>query len=193
MKRRSKCGKCEFLLILNIGAAKFRDWCILDEVIKRGKPSPKGHIRQIIYSIVRGLKFIHSAGVIHHDLKPANIQIDEQSNIIILGFDRACTAPKDIQTAYVVTRFVNNLVFISKRTKTSLIIWWRAPESRTYISQMIPRPRQNFDQLLGFQYVLQRIEPISCVSLQGIDLLGRLLSFDLCQRPTAEKALDKLS
>ncbi|CAF4496343.1 unnamed protein product [Rotaria sp. Silwood2] len=234
----------------------FHDWYTLDKVIKRRKPFPEDHIRQIIYSIVRGLKFIHSAGVIHR----------------IFGFDQACTASKDIQTGYVVTLFVHNLVFVSKRIKTFLIRWWRAPEvitnwgrydekidlwsigcimaelillrpvcqgrnnldqlnkifdligtpdintinevcaeeSRTYLSHMRPRPRQNFDQLFGFQYDSQRIEPISGVSPQGrfrtksdknifisftfplitgIDLLGSLLSFDPRQRPTTEEAL----
>ena len=37
----------------------------LSKVIKRGKPFTEDHIKLIIYSLLRGLKFIHSAGVIH--------------------------------------------------------------------------------------------------------------------------------
>ncbi|CAF2954964.1 unnamed protein product [Rotaria sp. Silwood2] len=122
------CGTCSYILperyqeLTPIGqdafsaviraTDTFHDWYTLDKVIKRRKPFPEDHIRQIIYSIVRGLKFIHSAGVIHR----------------IFGFDQACTASKDIQTGYVVTLFVHNLVFVSKRIKTFLIRWWRAPE-----------------------------------------------------------------
>jgi hypothetical protein len=37
----------------------------LSKVIKRGKPFTEEHIKLLIYSLLRGLKFIHSAGVIH--------------------------------------------------------------------------------------------------------------------------------
>lgn len=37
----------------------------LSKVIKRGKPFTEDHIKLLIYSLLRGLKFIHSAGVIH--------------------------------------------------------------------------------------------------------------------------------
>ncbi|CAF2805834.1 unnamed protein product [Rotaria sp. Silwood2] len=93
------CGTCSYILperyqeLTPIGqdafsaviraTDTFHDWYTLDKVIKRRKPFPEDHIRQIIYSIVRGLKFIHSAGVIHRDIKPANIRIDEQSNITV--------------------------------------------------------------------------------------------------------------
>ena len=35
------------------------------------------HIKTLIYSILLGLKFIHSADVLHRDLKPANVLINE--------------------------------------------------------------------------------------------------------------------
>jgi serine/threonine protein kinase len=32
-------------------------------------------VKQIMYSVLRGVKFLHSAGIVHRDLKPANILI----------------------------------------------------------------------------------------------------------------------
>ncbi|CAF4024856.1 unnamed protein product [Adineta steineri] len=72
----------------------------LGKVIRRGIAFTEDHIKQIIYSLFRGLK----------DLKPANIGIDENSNVSILDFGLARVSSDDLQTGYVSTR------------------WWRAPE-----------------------------------------------------------------
>ncbi|CAF1215742.1 unnamed protein product [Adineta steineri] len=82
----------------------------LDRVIRRRIPFTEEHIKHIIYSLFRGLKFMHSAGVIHRDLKPSNIGIDENCNVTILDFGLARVLSDGIQTGYVATR------------------WWRAPE-----------------------------------------------------------------
>ncbi|UJR33746.1 hypothetical protein I4U23_021173 [Adineta vaga] len=41
------------------------------------------HVKLIIYQLLRGLKFIHSAGIIHRDLTPKNVRIDKNGNITI--------------------------------------------------------------------------------------------------------------
>lgn len=82
----------------------------LSKVIKRGRPFSEDHIKLLIYSLLRGLKFIHSAGVIHRDLKPTNIGISQNSDLTILDFGLARVATNGLQTGYVATR------------------WWRAPE-----------------------------------------------------------------
>ena len=71
------------------------------------------HIQYFIYQILRGLKAIHSAKVLHRDLKPNNLLVNKNCDLKICDFglargvDDSCSQQL---TEYVVTR------------------WYRAPE-----------------------------------------------------------------
>ncbi|CAF0780397.1 unnamed protein product [Rotaria sp. Silwood1] len=82
----------------------------LNRIILQRMPLTEDLIRLTIYSILRGLKFIHSADILHRDLKPTNIGVDRNSNVTILDFGLARVASNGAHTEYVSTR------------------WWRAPE-----------------------------------------------------------------
>ncbi|KAJ6001149.1 Mitogen-activated protein kinase HOG1 [Penicillium waksmanii] len=57
-----------------------------------------------VYQILRGLKYIHSAGVIHRDLKPSNILINENCDLKICDFGLA-RVQEGQMTGYVSTRY----------------------------------------------------------------------------------------
>ncbi|KAJ5265229.1 mitogen-activated protein kinase HOG1 [Penicillium rubens] len=57
-----------------------------------------------LYQILRGLKYIQSAGVIHRDLKPSNILVDENHDLKICDFGLARIWEPQM-TGYVTTRF----------------------------------------------------------------------------------------
>merc|ERR1719361_1967027 len=89
----------------------------LARVIKSSQKLTKRHIQFFLYQMLRGLKYIHSAGVIHRDLKPENILINGGNcNLKITDFGLARgvykeeEAEQNLLTEYVVTR------------------WYRAPE-----------------------------------------------------------------
>ena len=67
------------------------------------------HIQFLTYQILRGLKYIHSAGIIHRDLKPSNIAVNEDCELKVLDFGLARHTEAEM-TGYVATR------------------WYRAPE-----------------------------------------------------------------
>merc|ERR1719370_291696 len=60
----------------------------LNNIIKVQKLTDD-QVKFIIYQIMRGLKYIHSAGIIHRDLKPSNMAINEDCDLKILDFGLA--------------------------------------------------------------------------------------------------------
>lgn len=80
----------------------------LGGIIKTQKLSDD-HIQFLVYQILRGLKYIHSAGIIHRDLKPGNIAVNEDCELKLLDFGLARHTEAEM-TGYVATR------------------WYRAPE-----------------------------------------------------------------
>uniref|UniRef100_A0A8C1UF01 mitogen-activated protein kinase n=1 Tax=Cyprinus carpio TaxID=7962 RepID=A0A8C1UF01_CYPCA len=66
-------------------------------------------VQFLVYQILRGLKYIHSAGIIHRDLKPGNLAVNQDCELKILDFGLARQADSEM-TGYVVSR------------------WYRAPE-----------------------------------------------------------------
>ncbi|KAJ6023695.1 Mitogen-activated protein kinase HOG1 [Penicillium herquei] len=72
--------------------------------IIRCKPMENQFVEYFFYQIMRGLKYIHSAGVIHRDLKPSNILIDENCDLKICDFGLARIVDSTM-TGYVTTRY----------------------------------------------------------------------------------------
>jgi len=71
------------------------------------------HIQYFVYQILRGLKAVHSAKVLHRDLKPGNLLVNKNCDLKICDFGLARGVDLDSSqqlTEYVVTR------------------WYRAPE-----------------------------------------------------------------
>jgi serine/threonine protein kinase len=59
--------------------------------------------------VLRGLKFIHSANVLHRDMKPSNLLVNANCDLAICDFGLARGVEveyEDELTEYVVTRYV---------------------------------------------------------------------------------------
>jgi serine/threonine protein kinase len=64
----------------------------LDEILKGSGRLPVAVVRSILYQVASGLDFAHKSGVIHRDVKPANIMIDTDGTAVLTDFGIATAA-----------------------------------------------------------------------------------------------------
>ncbi|KAF9245243.1 Pkinase-domain-containing protein [Melanogaster broomeanus] len=89
----------------------------LHQIIKSGQTLTNEHVQYFLYQILRGMKYIHSASVIHRDLKPGNLLVNSDCELKICdfglsrGFD---AAPDELGSGYLTE-------YVATR-------WYRAPE-----------------------------------------------------------------
>lgn len=91
--------------------------CDLSRVISSSAPLNAANIKYLMFQLLRGIRYLHTAGVLHRDLKPSNVLVDGRCSLKIIDFGlaRASFRTSDdndtvLWTNYIATR------------------WYRAPE-----------------------------------------------------------------
>ncbi|KAF3006404.1 MAPK protein hog1 [Penicillium rubens] len=74
------------------------------QTLLKTKPIEGEFVQFFVYQIMRGLKYIHSAGVVHRDLNPGNILVNENCDLKICDFGLARVQEPQM-TGYVSTRY----------------------------------------------------------------------------------------
>eukprot|EP00760_Papus_ankaliazontas_P027421 PhM_4_TR3330/c0_g1_i1/m.84184/K20535/MPK1_2; mitogen-activated protein kinase 1/2 len=137
----------------------------LHQIIKSKQALTDDHFQYFMYQTLAGLKYIHSAGVLHRDLKPGNLLVNANCEIAIcdLGLARG-NEDGAAFTEYVVTR------------------WYRAPEL-LLMSTSYSNPVDIWSLGCIFGELLRR-KPL----FQGRDYINQLrLVTDMFGTPTAEE------
>uniref|UniRef100_R7VYY2 mitogen-activated protein kinase n=1 Tax=Aegilops tauschii TaxID=37682 RepID=R7VYY2_AEGTA len=80
-----------------------------------------------LFQLLRGLKYLHSAGILHRDLKPGNLLVNGKCDLKICDFGLARTnnAKGQFMTEYVVTRWYRapELLLSCDNYGTSIDVW----------------------------------------------------------------------
>ncbi|KAI8844315.1 Mitogen-activated protein kinase [Chytriomyces hyalinus] len=101
----------------------------LHQIIRSEQPLTDAHFQYFIYQICRGLKYIHSANVLHRDLKPGNLLVNADCELKIcdFGLARGLANAEDagFMTEYVATRWYRAPeIMLSFRSYTKAIDMW---------------------------------------------------------------------
>jgi nemo like kinase len=133
----------------------------LHKIIVSSQPLTSDHVKVFLYQILRGLKYLHSARILHRDIKPGNLLVNSNCLLKICDFGLARVDESDsskLMTQEVVTQY------------------YRAPEllmgTRHYHNPIdIWSVGCIFAELLGRRILFQAQTPIQQLELIT-DLLG---------------------
>ena len=66
----------------------------LHKIIVSGQLLTTDHVKVFLYQILRGLKYLHSSGILHRDIKPGNLLVNSNCVLKICDFGLArCIEP----------------------------------------------------------------------------------------------------
>ncbi|UYV83873.1 NLK [Cordylochernes scorpioides] len=100
----------------------------LHKIIVSPQPLTADHIKVFLYQILRGLKFLHSARILHRDIKPGNLLVNSNCVLKICDFGLARVEEKDPQahmTQEVVTQYYRapELLMAATHYTSAVDIW----------------------------------------------------------------------
>jgi len=72
----------------------------LEKVVASNQYFTGDHIRWLSLDLLRGLRWLHSAGVVHRDLKPANVLVDRQGHVALCDFGIAAACSETMKTPH---------------------------------------------------------------------------------------------
>uniref|UniRef100_A0A3Q2CSZ8 Mitogen-activated protein kinase n=1 Tax=Cyprinodon variegatus TaxID=28743 RepID=A0A3Q2CSZ8_CYPVA len=100
----------------------------LHKIIVSPQPLSSDHAKVFLYQILRGLKYLHSAGILHRDIKPGNLLVNSNCVLKICDFGLARVEESDESrhmTQEVVTQYYRapEILMGSRHYTNSIDIW----------------------------------------------------------------------
>ncbi|OZJ06043.1 hypothetical protein BZG36_01145 [Bifiguratus adelaidae] len=192
----------------------------LHQIIRSGQPLSDAHFQSFIYQTLCGLKYIHSADVLHRDLKPGNLLICDFG--LARGYVEVPEADTGFMTEYVATRWYRAPeIMLSFQRYTKAIDVWSVGcifaellggkplfKGADYVDQLnqilyiLGTPNDESLHRIGSERAQLYIRslkhfvkvPFSTLypnaTSEALDLLEKLLEFDPYKRISVEEALE---
>ncbi|XP_049823167.1 serine/threonine-protein kinase NLK-like isoform X1 [Aethina tumida] len=100
----------------------------LHKIIVSHQPLSSDHIKVFLYQILRGLKYLHSARILHRDIKPGNLLVNSNCVLKICDFGLARVEEPDVSkhmTQEVVTQYYRapEILMGAKHYTAAVDVW----------------------------------------------------------------------
>ncbi|WFD41982.1 mitogen-activated protein kinase [Malassezia psittaci] len=184
------------------------------------RPLEKQFVQYFLYQIMRGLKYVHSAGVVHRDLKPSNILINENCDLKICDFGLARVQDPQM-TGYVSTRYYRapEIMLTWQKYDVAVDVWSAGcifsemlegkplfpgkdhVNQFSIITELLGTPPDEVIQTICSENTLRFVQSLPKrervdfrerfpdTDPEALDLLDKMLVFDLNKRITAAQSL----
>eukprot|EP00744_Colponema_vietnamica_P000792 GILI01001379.1.p1 GENE.GILI01001379.1~~GILI01001379.1.p1 ORF type:complete len:451 (+),score=44.49 GILI01001379.1:213-1565(+) len=128
----------------------------LGSVLNLNKKITEDHVKYLTYQMLKGLWALHSADIMHRDLKPQNLLVNGNCDLKIcdFGLARACSLAPDLPdepfTEYVITRWYRAPeVLLESRGYSKPVDVWSAGcvIAEMFLGRVFIRGDNNLDQL----------------------------------------------
>lgn len=155
----------------------------LHRIIYSKQDLTEEHVRYFLYQTLRGLRYIHSAKVLHRDIKPGNLLLTSNCDLKICDFGMArviSSNPEEhagFMTAYVATRWYRAPeVMLSFREYTYAIDVWSVA---CIFAEMLGRrhlfPGRNYVEQLNLILKYLGVPSESCIQRIGSQMAQKYL------------------
>ncbi|CAH8383765.1 unnamed protein product [Eruca vesicaria subsp. sativa] len=146
----------------------------LQRILRSNQTLSHDQCRVLVYQPLRGLKNVHSANILHRDLRLSNVLLNSKHKLKIGDFGLArTTSDTDFITEYVVTRYTAPELLLNCSEYTSAIdgspdnsslSFFRSDNAIRYVRQLSRYPKQQFAARFS------KMQP------SAIDLLEKILA-----------------
>jgi serine/threonine protein kinase len=112
---------------------------ILDDYARRGELMPHEDIQRIIAEIASALDYAHSKGVLHRDVRPANLMLDQDGHAFLTNFGLSLVQSEDTLA------------------ETSSLPYYVAPEQAMNLEEAVPQSDQYSLGIMIFQMLTGKL------------------------------------